>query len=162
MNNSDLNGGFESFAPQPDPQPQENPVNQDPFSHTQPNFGVPSTPANKKKKGMEVAALICGIGAVFFSCICCCFYILTPVLSILGILFAILSKKQNEGKMSGMALAGLILAIVGLMFFACIVAIDIYIGTHMEEIEAFLEESTGMNLDEFFADIEGSMAYPRK
>lgn len=69
------------------------------------------TPA-KKKSGLEIGALVCGIISIL-SCACCG---LGLVLGIVALVLAIMSKKKNaEGKFSGMALAGLICGIVGIL-----------------------------------------------
>lgn len=107
-------------------------------------------PAKKKaQNGYAIASLVLGILSVV-TCCCCCVeaigLILTGVSAILAIVFAFVSKKNNDGKMDGKAIAGLILGIVGIvMLLILLVAI---IGTYSmissipeEEMLQFLEEN---------------------
>ncbi len=109
-------------------------------------------PDNRAKNYAKVS-LILGIIAVFFSCLCCCFYYLALPLGAVAIVMAILSKKKNGGKLSGMALAGLILGIVGLILFLMMVCFEVYLVSafsSMTEAEwlAFLEEY-GFSAEDF-------------
>jgi hypothetical protein len=83
-----------------------------------PQFGVPPTvsmppnPAGTQSDGLAIAALVCGI----LSIVCCCG---GPVFGVLGLTFSIivLSRHQDYPAESSrqMALAGLILSILGLL-----------------------------------------------
>ena len=81
----------------------------------------PVPPTVPDNGGQETAALILGIA----SCVtgwCCCPFI-APILSIIGIVMACLSRRG--GKFSGKALAGLICSIAGLV--GAVIAFVIYI-----------------------------------
>ena len=107
-------------------------------------------PAKKKaQNGYAIASLVLGILSVVT---CCCCYVetlglvLTGVSAVLAIVFAFLSKKNNDGKMDAKAITGLILGIVGIvMLLILLVSI---VGTYAlldqmpeEEMLAFLEEN---------------------
>ncbi|MBQ7153604.1 MAG: hypothetical protein IJR83_06695 [Clostridia bacterium] len=84
-----------------------------------PNNPAPS--AAPSNSGQETAALILGIA----SCVtgwCCCPFI-APVLSIIGIVMACMSRR--DGRFSGKALAGLICSIAGLV--GAVISFIIYI-----------------------------------
>lgn len=69
-------------------------------------------------KGLAIASLICGIISLASSFICCTmfFLIVSFITGILAIIFGSISKKQARGgPKNGMATAGLILGIVGLI-----------------------------------------------
>ena len=69
-----------------------------------------ATEEKKKASGQEIGALVCGILSIL-SCACCGLGI---VLGIVALVLALMSKKKNpEGKLSGMAIAGLVCGIVG-------------------------------------------------
>ena len=100
---------------------------------------------DKRAKNYAKASLILGIIAVSLSCVCCCLYYLTLPLGVIAIVMAILSKKKSGGKISGMATAGLILGIIGLVLFLILVCFEAYVVSafsSMTESEwlAFLEE----------------------
>ena len=112
-------------------------MNQD-FDYIPPNtqssfeqYSPQQTPPQKQgnAKGYAIASLCLGLGAVFCTCIFCCIYYIAFVLSIIAIVMAFLSRRDNGGKMSGMAVAGLILGICGLLFFLFCLAVDITIIT---------------------------------
>ncbi len=75
------------------------------------NVEVQQQPANPNN-GFAIGALVCGIASI----LCCCGCGIGVIVGIAGIVMAILSKKDNGGKLSGMALAGLICSIVGIVF----------------------------------------------
>ena len=103
----------------------------------------------KNKNGYSIASLVLGIVSIL-SCCCCCGEVLGTIVmgvaAILAIVFAFLSKKNNDGKMDAKAIAGLVLGIVAIVIILCfIVAI---IGTYsllssmpQEEMFAFLDEN---------------------
>lgn len=117
---------------------------------------TPNPPHEKKKhaKGYAIAALILGIASVAVVCCCCCLYYLIPVLSVIAIVMAFLSKRDNGGSMSGMAIAGLVLAIIGLVLFLFLLVGEIFLTNNADAVlkvldEAFLEEY-GMTFSEYF------------
>jgi len=77
-----------------------------------PAVSMPSTPAGTQTDGIAIAALICGI----LSIICCCG---GPVFGVLGLTFSIIVLSRHQDYPSensrNMALAGLILSILGLL-----------------------------------------------
>ena len=107
-------------------------------------------PAQKKpQNGYAIASLVLGIVSVV-TCCCCCVetlgLILTGVSALLAIVFAFLSKKNNDGKMDAKAIAGLILGIVGivmlLILLVSIVGTYALLGSMTEaEMLNYLEEN---------------------
>ena len=102
----------------------------------------------KSKNGFAVASLVLGILSLV-TCCCCCGealgMILMGVTAILAIVFAFLSKKEN-GKLSGMAIAGMVLGILAIVILICLLVT--IIGTYsmldsMTETEmiAYFEEN---------------------
>lgn len=123
---------------------------------------------NKKKSGYATASLVLSILAVVFTTVCCCCLYLTPILSILSIVFAIVAKRKN-GQFTKMMIAGLVLAILALVIFLLIVVVIYQItaplknmtfeealqyfaelaGMSQEELQAWIEETYGMSYEEF-------------
>lgn len=104
-----------------DPQPEAAPAPEAPQSQPQIPF-TPATPqyqyapaaaAQKNTDVFGIVALVLGILSVT---ICCCFDYIGLVISAGAIVCAILSRKNNGGKMSGMAVAGLVLGIIGFVY----------------------------------------------
>ena len=111
----------------------------------------------KNKNGFAIASLVLGIVAVLCCCCCCCSsglgLAVMGVCAILAIEFAFLSKKNSDGKLSGLAIAGLVLGIVAIVILLC--ALVAIIGSYSlidtmpeEEMLAFLEENFKPMLDE--------------
>ena len=105
--------------------------------------------ATENKNGYAIASLVLGIVSIL-SCCCCCSsglgLIFMGVSAILAIVFAFLSKKNNDGKMDAKAIAGLVLGIVTVVVLLCF-AVAI-VGTYalidqmpQEEMLAFVEEN---------------------
>ncbi len=108
---------------------------------------MPPMQPQKTGKGFAIAALCLGIAAVICACSCCCYY-LSIVLGIVGIVMACLAKKNNdEGKMPGMAVAGLILCIIGIILFAVMLGIESWMNS--PEFEAFMKENMGEFWEEY-------------
>lgn len=63
----------------------------------------------KPNKALEIISLVCGILSIIF--VCCCPYV-SPVFAIAAIVLALVAPKNEKGKLSGMALAGLIMGII--------------------------------------------------
>ena len=94
--------------------------------------GAPRTPAQKSPGyGFSLAAMICGIAAF----VLCSAYTMLP-LGVAAIVFAILGKKR-DGKMSGFAIAGLVLGIVAVLIGACSLVISFL---YRDELRAYIEE----------------------
>ena len=67
----------------------------------------------KKTSTKAILSLIFGIAGIVT---CCGFGILGVILGIAGVVLAILSRNDNDGKMEGLAIAGLIVSIVAFVF----------------------------------------------
>lgn len=111
--------------------PYSGPGMQNPQNHYQ--QGPPAA------NGKAIASLVLGIISII-SCAC---YPLGIVLSIIGIVLAILSRDSNK-KMSGIAKAGLITSIIGLLFCVMILvtwqtggASDLFWNTFYDELENY-------------------------
>ena len=111
----------------------------------------PVESSKKPKRTFSIAALVLGIISVAGCCLCCCIsFFALPVMFVCGILaivFAILSKKENENKkMSGMAIAGLILGVVGIVLvivsaLLMVVSLATIGSMSDEELLVFFEEN---------------------
>lgn len=67
---------------------------------------------NQGGPGLAIASMVCGICSILF---CCCFYYVSLVLAIVGLVLGAVSVyKKNRGK--GMAIAGIVMSIVSLLF----------------------------------------------
>jgi hypothetical protein len=79
----------------------------------------PQTPQDNSGKNMSIAALVCGILGIVGSWIpVVCYF--TLVLAILGIVFGAkgMKKSKESGQNKGLAVAGLVLGIIGTAFAA--------------------------------------------
>lgn len=105
--------------------------------------------ATEKKNGYAIASLVLGIVSIL-ACCCCCSsglgLIFMGVSAILAIVFAFVSKKNNDGKMDAKAIAGLVLGIVTVVVLLCFAAA--IVGTYalidqmpQEEMLTFVEEN---------------------
>lgn len=70
----------------------------------------PAKPVN----GLALASLICGIASL---CLCAC-WTLSLVLGVLGVVFALTSRRKGES-LSGLAIGGLICGAIGLVLGVC-------------------------------------------
>ncbi len=84
----------------------------------QPEGGYMEVKSNKR--GFAVASLILGIVSV----VCCCISYAGLAMAILAIIFAVVSKRKM-GYFDPLAVAGLILGIVGTVFGATVVLVDV-------------------------------------
>ena len=108
-------------------------------------------------KGYSIAALVLGISALFFACICCCLYYLSIVLAVISIVFVFLARKDNGGKFTGMAIAGLVLAIIAIIIFMLWVGLEVYVSSMSEaDLIRMIEDLTGMSYDEIMAEAESA------
>lgn len=93
----------------------------------------------KRQNGFSIASLVLGIICI----VCCCIDFIALVCAALAIIFAILDKKKN-GKMNGMALAGLVCGIIGAVISVYFIVDSILnpvdLDTFWEEYYAMLEE----------------------
>ncbi len=94
-------------------------------------FNTPefNTAPQKKSLGFAITSLVLGIVAVCICCACCGItYILTGILGVAAIVFAIVSKART-GKMHGMAIAGLILGIFAVVLFLIMLGLVIWVSS---------------------------------
>ena len=127
------------------------------FNFQSNSFGGFEPAQKKSQNNYAIASLVLGIVSILCCC-CCCFaetigLIIMGVSAVLAIVFAFLSKKNNNGKMDGKAIAGLILGIIAivmlLLFLAAIVGVYTMIGqVPQEELLAIVEETYKPMLDE--------------
>lgn len=86
-------------------------------------------------KGYSIAALVLGIIGI----VCCCSYIIGGTCAVLALVFSIISRKQS-GHFDGMALSGLILAIIGLVLLLASILCDILLADLIKEYEKMLND----------------------
>ena len=133
-----------------------------PSSEGTQSFFDPVPPVEQKKggRGFAIAALVLGIVSICICCCCCfCDLLIVPLIcAVLAIVFAIVSKHQSEDKkMHGMAIAGLILGIVGLVICVLLIGTillipDTFSEEFMKEYESIIREEMG---DEFYEEYFG-------
>lgn len=123
---------------------------------------VPPVQDAKSGRGFAIASLVLGIASLF-TCCCCCFcdlLIIPLICAILAIVFAFVSKaKSAEKKLAGMAIAGLILGIIGALICLLLIGISLLItDTMVEEFwveyESIIREEMG---DEFYEEYFGEV-----
>lgn len=99
----------------------------------------------RKSRAWSVASVVVSV----VSLICCCAHWVGAVLGALAIIFAIISRK-NIGYFDGLAIAGLIIGIFGVVF-----GISGYIFLYTIETSEYFEEFL-RELEEQYPDIYGS------
>ena len=72
-----------------------------------------------RNRGFAIASMVLGI----FSILCCCSIYIGLITGILAVTFAIISRVRM-GYFDGMAIAGLVLGIIGLVFTISIIVVD--------------------------------------
>lgn len=133
-------------APLPQPPYQGQPYPQQPY----PAQGFPQQPGAygapygqygppKPRMGKAITSLVLGLSSVF---LCFCWFLTIPM-AIVGIILSVLAQrdvKRGTGGGNGMAIAGLVLGIVGVIF--SIVAIFIWLdpGFQADFWDGFCEE----------------------
>ncbi len=123
-----------------------------------PYAGFEPNQPKKKKNSFSVASLVLGIVSIAGCCCCCCSDILglitMGVAGVLAIVFAFVSKKDNENKkMDGKAIAGLILGIIAIVMLlltliAVFGAFSVLGSMTEDELLAFFEENLKPMVDE--------------
>ena len=88
------------------------------------NSTYTSIPEASVSKGLAIASLVCGIISILLSC-CCCGNL---IFSIAGIICGCLQKPAEDGKKPGMATAGIITSIVGIVIIVISIAINLFLG----------------------------------
>ena len=93
-----------------------------------------------KSRGWSVASFILSL----LSVVCCCAWYVMIILAVLGIVFAIISRK-NLGYFDGLAIAGLVLGIIGFVFtmFFAVFELSGISAQFLEEYEKALDEILG-------------------
>ena len=134
--------------------PQNDPTGIDPTAPLQPE-------TQGHAKGYALASLWLGITSLFCTCCCCCLYPVAPIVSIISIVMACLSRRDNQKVMKGIAIAGLIMAIIGLIVFLLICIYEVILLSMPDEqmrnlINEVLKENYGMTLDEFVDSVRAS------
>lgn len=94
------------------------------------NTTYDSTANAPVSNGLAIASLICGILSIITSC-CCCGNIL---FSIAGIICGCLQKPNTEGKKPGMALAGIITSIAGIVLVIIIYALGFIFEDYLGDL----------------------------
>lgn len=80
---------------------------------------------DQNAKNLAIASLVCGIVSLVFSCCCGCFSLPTGIAALIT---GFMSNYDN-GQKDGMAIAGIICAIVGCLSFVGIIIFKIVTGT---------------------------------
>ncbi len=109
--------------------------------------------SQKYSEGFAVASLVLGIIGTVCATVCCCCYLISGLLGVLAIVFAILSKKQTGNKLCGKAIAGLVLGIIAIVLFALWMTADAMLTAAFEgmteaEIEQAIYEFFGIDPSE--------------
>ena len=86
---------------------QQTNTNPSPYTYNDP-YSTPNTPLTTNNKGRGIASLILGICSI---AICCC-YGVGAIPAIIGLILGILQNKKNA---NGIATAGIILGIIGIL-----------------------------------------------
>lgn len=92
-NNNMMNNGFES-------QP----------AYSQPAYSQPA-----QQGGTNVKAILALVFGILSILTCCCYGVVAIILGIVGIVMAVMAKKDNMGQFPGMAIAGLVCSIIGIL-----------------------------------------------
>lgn len=87
--------------------------------------------SSNPKKAFAVASLVCGIISIL--AICCAY--ISPILGLLGIIFAIISR--YNGRFDGLGIAGLITSIIGFIFGSLFLAYTIFVMYVLANPEKF-------------------------
>lgn len=99
-----------------------------------------------RNRGFAIASMVLGI----FSILCCCFNYVALIIAALSIIFAVVSRVRM-GYFDGMAIAGLVLGIIGLVFAVAVTLVDlVFLNEYLEWIKA--------NYPEIYEQLEGAEA----
>ena len=119
----------------PNGQPYQQPYNPNgqPFGYQpvnangQPVYPLNNQPQKKGGSGMSIAGFVISL----ISLLCCCLgpYI-SIALSVLGLIFSIIGivSSKKTGKANGLAIAGVVISVVSIIFWGTMVAIVLYLG----------------------------------
>ncbi len=95
-----------------------------------------------RSRGWSVASLVIGI----LSVLCCCVVYGGLVMGLLAIVFAVISRR-NLGYFDGMAIAGLVVGIIGTVFGVSIVIWDIYLTANPDALDSLYEYLESMEAE---------------
>ena len=113
--------------------------------------GTPfSPPPQNNAKGYAIASLSLGIASVCVGFLCCCFavfIVLAGICGVLAIVFAIVAKHEADGKMPNMALAGLVLGIIGIVLCILLLLFAFVIQVYNMELIEELYRDLGLEFD---------------
>ena len=114
-----------------------NGYNNNPFANEDDYLFRTVNPNGRRKTyGWSVASLVCGI----ISVICCSLGYGSIILGVLAIVFSVISRK-NLGYFDSMAIAGLVLGIMGFILgIAIIIAVNMVDEEFLEQYRQYLEE----------------------
>ena len=134
------------------------PSNENPSSFFDP---VPPVEEKKPKRGFSIASLVLGIVSICTCCCCClCDLLIIPLFcASLAIAFAFVARaKSADKKFGGMAIAGLILGIIGFVICAVLLGVILMIPENAMqdfwvEYESVIREEMG---DEFYEEFYNS------
>ena len=84
-----------------------------------------------KNRAFAIVSMVLGI----LSIVCCCIYYVGIVAAIIAVVFASVSRAKM-GYFDGFAIAGLITGIIGIVFGAAMIVVDIFF---VEALDAYLE-----------------------
>ncbi len=98
---------------------------------------VVEAPVQKNSNVFAILALVCGILGIIFNC--CCGWLSIPF-GIAALVLALVAPKKGNGKLEGMALAGLILGIVTIVFFVVSIIFTIFLPAFSGIFAGIMEE----------------------
>lgn len=120
-------------APQPQYVPDPAPVNGNASGYAPDPFADSNV---RPGRGFAIAALVLGILSVVGLCCCCSVPAVSAAFGVVAIVLAIIYS-QKTGKLDGMALAGLILGIIGIVIA---ISLIIIFWLNADAVRAALEE----------------------
>lgn len=118
----------------------ETEVTETPKAEEKPIVEAPTAqpvPDKKKSNVLAILALVCGILGIVFNC--CCGWLSIPF-GIAALVLALVAPKKGNGKLEGMALAGLILGIVTIVFFVVSIIFTIFLPAFSGIFAGIMEE----------------------
>jgi|GEM_PF-1488207 len=132
FNQNAQRGATPPFNPNGQPYQQPYNFNGQPFGYTpvnangQPAYSLNNQPQKQGGEGMSIAGFVIGLASLF----CCCLTpVVTIVLSVLGLVFSILGVvfSKKAGKVNGLAIAGIVISAVSLLFWSAMLAFSFYL-----------------------------------
>ena len=90
--------------------------------------------AKSANRGFAIASLVLGIASI----VCCCLSYVGPILAVVAIVFAIVSKSKM-GYFDSLAVAGLVMGIIGVVLGIVSIVFGAAFAAYLEEYMAQLE-----------------------